>query len=280
MRRIFTRSWTTVTLAVCLVSSAGMAQSGASLDRYRIGPRDVVRVEVLEDESLNLDRARVDQDGAIELLHVGPVVVSGMTESQARIAVEEALSRYLQRATVSLRILEFRSKPITILGAVHKPGPLEFSGRWTLLEALMEAGGPTENAGATVHVTRRATNGLTDQLTIGLRDLIERGDPLANIPLTANDLVTVSTAADVTVFCIGEFATAGAITFRSTERVTLLAAIARAGGLTNSAANRIVVRRPATGEEIVVSWKKLLANRTPDISLHEGDFVIVKESFF
>ena len=27
-------------------------------------------------------------------------------------------------------------------------------------------------------------------------------------------------------------------------------------------------------------WKKLLAGRTPDITLHQGDFVIVKESFF
>lgn len=265
---------------VAFVVPAGLAQTGAADQKYRIGPRDVVAIEVVEDATLNLERARVGDDGSIELLHVGPVNVAGLTESQAALAVEESLSRYLQRATVSFQVVEFRSKPITIMGAVTQPGPLDFSSRWTLLEALMEAGGPTPNAAGQVHVTRRAANGLTDQLTIGLRQLIERADPLANIPLLANDLVTVATATDITVFCIGELEAAGAITFRSSERITLLAAIARAGGLTDRAANRILVRRGESGEELTVSWKKLLSGRSPDIPLFEGDFVIVKESFF
>ena len=144
----------------------------------------------------------------------------------------------------------------------------------------MEAGGPTPEAGNVVQVTRRASNGLSDHLTVSLRDLIERANPQVNVPLAANDLVNVSTASSVTVFCIGEFNAAGAISFQSTERITLLAVIARAGGLTERAANKILVRRADTGEETSVPWKKLLAGRTPDVQLFEGDFVIVKESFF
>ena len=258
----------------------GLGQSQAAYPGYRIGPRDVIRVEVLEDASLTLDRARVDDDGAIELLHVGAVVIAGLTEAEAQAAIEQSLTRYLQRATVKLEILEFRSKPITILGGVNKPGPLDISGRWTLLEAIMEAGGPADNAGRTVLIARRAANGLSDQLRIDFRALLEGADPSANVPLFANDLVTVSLSKNVTINCIGELSSPGAIIFGGDERVTLLAAVARAGGLTDRAANKILVRRSETNEEIVVSWKKLLAGTAPDVPLFEGDFVIVKESFF
>ncbi|MFQ5525871.1 MAG: polysaccharide biosynthesis/export family protein [Thermoanaerobaculia bacterium] len=277
-RRLLRLGWVVVLSAT--LASATTAQAGSGSPGYRIGPRDVVRVDVVEDNSLNLERARVNENGTIELLHVGPVTVGGMTEIEARAAIEESLGRYLQRATVKLEILEFRSKPITILGGVLKPGPLDVSGRWTLLEAIMEAGGPGPNAGKTVLITRRAPNGLSDQLTVDLQTLMEGLDPLVNIPLYANDLVTVAIARDVTVFCIGELTAAGAITFSNSERATLLAAIARAGGLTDRAANKILVRRTETGEEITVSWKKLLAGRTADVVLYPGDFVIVKESFF
>lgn len=263
-----------------LAAAPAVAQSESAYPGYRIGPRDVVRVEVLEDESLALDRARVNDEGAIELLHVGAVVIAGLTEAEARAAVEESLGRYLQRATVKLEILEFRSKPITILGGVNRPGPLDVSGRWTLLDAIMEAGGPATNAGKTVLINRRAANGLSDQLTIDLQALLDGSDPTADVPLIANDLVTVSVAKEATVFCIGELTAAGAITFGGNEKVTLLAAIAKAGGLTDRAANKILVRRSETGEEIVVSWKRLLAGTAPDVPLYEGDFVIVKESFF
>lgn len=267
-------------ILACLAASAAHSQPASRDTAYRIGPKDVVQLEVLEDASLNLDSARVNDEGMIELLHVGEIRIGGLTAAQARVTLEEELERYLQRATVSIRVIEFRSRPITILGAVHSPGPLEFSGRWTLLEAIMEAGGPTENAGKLVHVTRRATNGLSDRLAIPLRDLVERANPLVNIPLAGDDLVNVQTATPVTIFCIGELNGAGAITFQGSERVTLLAAIARAGGLSDRASNQILVRRGETGEEISVSWKKLLSGKTPDVPLFAGDFVIVKESFF
>ena len=42
----------------------------------------------------------------------------------------------------------------------------------------------------------------------------------------------------------------------------------------------VLVEEYVAGEEITVAWKKLLAGTTPDVLLQQGDFVIVKESFF
>lgn len=240
---------------------------------------DLVAVEVLEDESLDTE-TRVTQDGAIELPHVDPVIIAGLTTSEAARVLSRALEKYLQRATVNLRIIEHRSQPITLLGAVRKPGTLPFSGRWTLIDAVTEAGGLAEGASGTILVLRRASNGLSDQLHIDSRELLERGNPDVNITLMPNDLINVPAATDVTIFFIGEVATPGAVTFRSNDRITLLSAVARAGGPTERASNTFVVRSRESGEEVKVNYKKLLAGSQPDIELSDGDLVIVKESFF
>ncbi len=261
-----------------LLATAAQAQGAGPYASYRIGPMDLVSVEVLEDDSLDAE-TRVTEAGTIELPHVDPVTVAGLTTHEAALALGKALEKYLQRATVTLRIIEYRSQPITLLGAVRKPGTLPFSGRWTLIDAVTEAGGLTETGGD-ILVLRRASNGLSDQILIDRRELLEHGNPDVNIPLFPNDLINVPVATDITVFLIGEVASPGAVVFRSTDRITLLAALARAGGLTGRASNKVLVRRFESGAELRVNYKKLLAGSQPDVELSDGDLIIVKESFF
>ena len=265
-------------LLLLLPATASQGQGAGPSASYRIGPMDLVSVEVLEDDSLDAE-TRVTEAGTIELPHVDPVTVAGLTTHEAALALGKALEKYLQRATVTLRFIEYRSQPITLLGAVRKPGTLPFSGRWTLIDAVTEAGGLTETGGD-ILVLRRASNGLSDQILIDRRELLEHGNPDVNIPLFPNDLINVPVATDITVFLIGEVASPGAVVFRSTDRITLLAALARAGGLTGRASNKVLVRRFESGAELRVNYKKLLAGSQPDVELSDGDLIIVKESFF
>lgn len=265
-----------------LLSFLGAAAAIAQIDApetggHRIGPRDLLMVRVLEDESLNTEQ-RVGSTGTIELPHIGAIDVQGLTVGQAQRRLQTALERYLRRATVTVEVKEFRFRPISVLGAVTKPGYLPFSGRWTLLEALTEAGGVAEGHGGKVVVVRRAENGLTDRLTIDLDDLLYSADPTLNIPLQPRDLVNVPPAIDVMVNCVGAVNNPGPIRFRSTDPITLLAAIGRAGGLSDRAGGRIVLRRKGE-QEVVVRYKALLAGTGPDLELREGDVIVVKESF-
>ena len=143
-----------------------------------------------------------------------------------------------------------------------------------------KAGGLAENAGDKILVLRRAANGLSSQLMIDTRDLLEIGNPDVNITLFPNDLINVPTATPVTIFFIGEVSNPGAAVFQSNDRITLLKALARVGGLTERASNNIIVRRSESGEELKVNYKKLLAASRPDIELADGDLIIIKESFF
>jgi polysaccharide export outer membrane protein len=272
-----------VLAALCLPALVlAQGQGTASAAGYRVGPKDLLDIKVFEVPELNIER-RVSEDGTINLPLIGEFPVSGLTVTEVANRLEALLeAKYVQRASVSVQIKEFRSKPIVVLGAVRQPGNLAFSGRWTLLEAISAAGGLADAHGDTIHVLRRADNGLTDQISISVDDLILRADPDANIPIFANDVVNVMAKVDVTVYCVGEVKTPGAQSFQSTDRITVLTAIARAGGLTDRASKMIQVkRREHDGKEVEfeVDYRRILSGKEADVPLQSGDVLVVKESF-
>lgn len=279
-------------LLAALAALPALAQAPARNPSYRIGPKDLVAIQVFEVPELNVER-RVTEDGKINLPLIGDVAATGLTENELAARLKTLLeSKYVQRASTAVEVREFRSKPIALIGAVHQPGNLAFSGRWTLLEAITAAGGLAENHGNVIYVLRRADDGLTDQVAIDVNDLMVRADPKANLPIVANDLINVPATVEVTVYCLGEVGRPGAIVFKSTDRITLLAAIARAGGLSDRASKRLSIRRAtkasgaaagqAAGQaaEQTVDYRRILAGKDADVELHEGDVVVVKESFF
>ncbi len=268
-------------LLLPLMAAAGHAQDKDPT--YRIGPRDLLAVRVDEDAKLNGEH-RVAEDGTVNLPLLGDVPVSGKTSTEISAVVKKLLEdKYMQRASVDVQVMEFRSRPIAIIGAVKQPGNLGFSGRWTLLEALTAVGGLAENHGNVVYVLRRADNGLSDQVTINLDDLMVRGDPKVNLPIFSNDLINVPGTVEITIYCLGQVSRPGALEFKSNERISVLAAIAHAGGLTDRASSKIQIKRAAGTSgprELTVDYKKILAGKEPDLELRQGDVLVIKESFF
>jgi polysaccharide export outer membrane protein len=268
-------------LGLLLASAPGSAQSGQS---YQLGPKDVLEIKVFEAPELS-GELRVSDAGTVALpARGGEVAVAGLTELEAAAQIERALEACcVNRATVTLTLKEIRYRPISVIGAVARPGPLGFAGRWTLLEVLTAAGGVTTARGDVVHILRRGRSGLSDQLTVRIDDLLLHGNPRANIPIYAADLVNVPPAVEVTVYCLGEVQRPGPIVFKSTERMSLLTALARAGGLTERASKKIEIKRESADGKVAqleVDYKAVLAGKLPDPLLQAGDLLLVKESFF
>jgi polysaccharide export outer membrane protein len=277
MKKIAIYVWAFALVCAALAAAQGRDPS------YRVGPRDLIDVKVFEDDKINGQR-RVSENGTISLPLLNDVAVAGKTTAEIALVLKTLLEeKYMQRASVDVQVIEFRSRPIVVMGAVKQPGNLGFSGRWTLLEALTAAGGLADSHGKVVHILRRADNGLSDQVTIDVDELLLRANPKVNVPIYANDFINVPGTVEVTVYCLGEVARPGALVFKSDERITILAAIAHAGGLSDRAANRILIKRAAGGSgppEITVDYKKILAGKEPDVELRQGDVIVVKESFF
>jgi len=248
---------------------------------YRLGPKDQIAIKVYEVPELNVE-VRVAENGKVNLPLIGEVAAEGMTEAVFAQQLKQLLeAKYVNRATVSVEVREARSRPILVVGAVRTPGNLAFPGRWTLIEALAAAGGLSGEHADTLYVLRRAENGLSDQVAIRIEDLFVRGDPRANIPIFANDLINVPVTVEVTVFCLGEVLTPGAIQFKSTDRITVLSVIARAGGLTDRASKKMAIKRrkgESLQEEVEVDYKRILAGKEPDLTLADGDVLVIKES--
>ena len=281
MRPGFSRRVAAAGVALLTAAAAG-AQSTPASAGYRIGSGDRLQVRVFEIPQLQLVDLRVTEAGTIQLPVVGEFAVADRTASEVAAALRELLqTQYLQRApSVDVQVLEFRSKPISVIGAVAEPGPLAVSGRLTLLAALTAAGGLTADHGDQIHILRQADNGLRDRVSIAVSDLTVSNDRRANIPVFANDLINIPVRETVNVYCLGEVNRQGAIPFARAERLTLLAAIAKAGGITDRASGKVIIRRKtATGDrEIRVNYKRILDGKENDVELFNEDVLYVKRS--
>ena len=272
-------------LAIVLIALAGVATAQdlpLLTNDAPIGPRDVLELRVLEDATMS-GRVTVADDGNIILTNVGKVYVAGLTAAQAEAKLKSLLeANLLAKATISVQVVEFSSKPISVVGAVLRPGRISASGNTTLIQAITQAGGLTTGYGKELYVLRTGQNGLSEQLAIDIEELMVAGNPDLNIPLAPNDLVNVALDTPVTVYVMGEVQRPGKALFRRSQTPTLLQALADAGGPTDRASKEVWVKRMVNGKEqtLKVDYKRIIRGRDKDLILQDNDTVVVREAFF
>jgi polysaccharide export outer membrane protein len=124
-----------------LPSASPIDGQSASEEDYRIGPQDLIEVQVYGIEGLKRE-VRVNARGVISLPLVGQITVGGLTSQEAEALIATKYEKdYLREPQVSVFIKEFTSQRITIEGAVNKPGIYPIRGQTTLLQGIAIAGG-------------------------------------------------------------------------------------------------------------------------------------------
>ncbi len=250
---------------------------------YVIGPRDLLEIKVFELPEFD-HTVRVSEDGTITLPLLGSVQVGGLTKEKVEQKIAGLLDKYIKNAQVSVFIKEYQSSRVAIIGAVEKPGMYELVGRQTLLQMISQAGGFKENAANEIYVLREGQDGNTASISIDLEDLLLNGNQRLNIPLQPNDVINVPVDKLITIYVFGQVRNPGALQVKISKKITLLQAIAQAGGLSENASKRgvVVKRKDKSGKEInlKVNLNDIINGRKKDIPLQEGDVIIVKESIF
>ncbi|HYC62615.1 MAG TPA: polysaccharide biosynthesis/export family protein [Thermoanaerobaculia bacterium] len=247
-----------------------------------IGSRDVLDISVLEDKSIAA-KVTVSEEGTVVLNVLEKVHVAGLTATQIEAKLKSLLeASYLAKATVTVQVLEFSSKPISVVGAVVRPGRISATGNTTLIQAITQAGGLATGHGKELYVLRTASNGISEQVAISIDELLINGNPDVNIPLAPNDLVNVPADTPITIYMLGEFAKPGATLFRSSQTPTLLQAISAAGGYTDRAGKKIVITRLVDGksERMEINYRDILSGRKPDMVLRDNDTVFLDAALF
>jgi len=250
---------------------------------YIIGPRDLLEIKVFELPEFD-HTVRVSEDGSITLPLIGNVQIGGLTKDKAEKKLSELLAKYVKKAQVSIFIKEYQSSRVAIIGAVEKPGMYELVGRQTLLQMISQAGGFKDTAANEIYVLREGQDGTAASISIDLEDLMINGNQNLNIPIQANDVINVPVDKLMNVYVFGEVRQPGALQVKMSNKITLLQAIAQAGGLSENATKRGVTikRRDKSGKEInlSVNLNDIIKGKKKDIPLQEGDVVIVKQSIF
>ncbi len=255
----------------------------AFIKAYKIGPGDLLEIKVFEVDQLN-QTVRVSEDGSITLPLLQRVVVEGLTqEGIARRLTDLLQAKFVKNPQVTIFIKEYKSKQVAVIGAVEKPGSYQVVGNRNLLHIISEAGGFSENAANEIFILRDGPEG-TRSIPIDLKALMVDGNAALNIPIEPNDVINVPVDREYRVFVMGRVTRPGAVKYKLSEGITLMQAIADAGGFAEGAKKSAIqiTRKAKDGKEIKirVNWKDLTKGRKKDPVLQEGDVVFVPESFW
>jgi polysaccharide export outer membrane protein len=262
---------------------------------YVIGPEDILTLEVMNVPELK-ETVRVENDGTIPVRLLGHVKAAGLTTSQLRTDLEKAWGEsYLEDPKVTVFIREFHAQPISVIGAVAKPGLYQLTGPRTLIEVISMAGGlgtrGANQPGRFLYVTRKGgfddlqlTEGMEqtapDQVEIDLKELVQTRDPALNIKMKPFDIVSVTKAG--IIYVIGAVKRPGGFLMEDRERVTVLQALSLAEG-TGPYAKKSAARIVRQGEngsrqEIPVDLGKVVKGTGEDVEMAANDILVVPDS--
>jgi polysaccharide biosynthesis/export protein len=264
-------------------SAEDPAAGGPAGADYVIGPEDQVELNVFELPELKTT-TRVLGDGTISLPLLGVVKVAGLTAPALEGRLRDLLeARFLLNPQVTVEVTEHRSSQISVVGAVAKPGTYQMIGPRTVMQMISEAGGLSKEYGPDIVILRKVGTG-TERFELDLDELITRGNPEVNIAVKPGDIINVPIDRPVYVYVDGAVKNPGQIEGKLSRPVTLLQAVARAGGLTERANLRgvHVLRKKADGtqQRIPVDLKDIRKGKADDPVLEEGDVVVIPETFF
>ena len=251
---------------------------------YKIGRQDLLEISVFDLKELD-KTVRVSYDGSITLPLLGRLQVAGLSKGELETLLARLLEeRYVRDPQVSIFVREYESKKIAVSGAVKRPNTYEMLGEKTLLEMISMAGGLDTDFGEEIVIFRSGENGTTEPIRVDLEQLIYHADPSLNYLIEAGDIIYIPAVEEIRIFVSGAVRKPDLYEIPRSDPITVLKAIALAGGTTDRAALRRVqiIRTGPDGERITipVDLRKVKRGKAEDPVLQKDDLVLVPESFF
>ncbi len=240
--------------------------------REVLGAGDTVRITVFRHPDLSTE-VRIAEDGKANVPLLGPVALAETTPEEASRQIAGLLKKgnYLVNPQVDVAVLEARSRQVSVLGFVTRPGryPLEGSSA-KVTDVLAMAGGLVPAASDTAVVTR-TRKGKSESFSVDLASIIQRGDATKDIEVGSGDSVFVPKAPVIYVY--GEVTRGGS--YRLEPGMTVMQAISVAGGISpRGSERRIKLRR----KEADGGWKETAAKPLDGVAA--DDVIYVRESLF
>jgi polysaccharide export outer membrane protein len=248
----------------------------ANLPALKLHAGDLVAISVYDAPELTRT-VRVDPDGTIRLpLLAEGVKAAGLMPRELETELAGALKsgEILVDPVVKITVVEYHSRPISVMGAVRKPVTFQSDGAVTLLDALSRAEGLTDDAGPEILVTQ---NDVVRHIAV--KQLIDGADPAANLRLTGNEEIRVPAAGKI--FVLGNVRKPGAFPVRDPADNTVLKLVALSEGLMPFSMKLAYIVRRHAGEkpqEIQIELANIMERKSPDVALEVGDILYVPDN--
>lgn len=249
---------------------------------YIVGPNDVLTITVYNQAQLS-GKFVVEADGTFSYPLLGRVAAGGLSIRAVEDKVRQGLADgFLKDPQITITVDQYRSQQIFVMGEVKQPGPLQFTGSMTLIEALARAGSITERAGPEALIVHSDAGGAAapapiasanaargDAIRIDLQKL-QSGALVQNVTLRPGDTIFVPRAE--TVFVSGNVRMPGEYVLRA--GMTVRQALALAGGVTDrGSTRRVQIIRVVNGKETTIAGDL-------QKTVEPGDTIVVNERFF
>jgi polysaccharide export outer membrane protein len=209
----------------------------------------------------------------------------GLMPSDLELEIVNALKteEVLVDPLVTVTVVEYHSRPISVMGSVKKPITFQADAPLTLLDALARAEGLTLEAGPVIMVTRYQSmdkgSPSTTVQRIPVTALIDTADPAMNVRLTGGEEILVPAMGRV--FVVGNVKRPGAFTLREAGEGTVLQMVALAEGLAPySAKSAYIYRRGQDGSrmELTVELEAILKRKHADVQVLPDDILYIPDN--
>ncbi|MFP4446872.1 MAG: SLBB domain-containing protein [Desulfosudaceae bacterium] len=263
--------WMIVCLVCCCLLSGQLPAAAADSQNYQLGEGDVLTITVYEQPDLKTT-VRVSGNGMVSLPLLGQVSVNNLSVKELEEKIEGLLADgYIVNPQVNIFIDDFRSRKVTILGEVKKPGVYEIQGRTTLLELISQADGLNRDATDTAVIQHRSAPETEPPVRIDLSRLMEEGQAAGNIEVRDGDHVYIPKKE---VFYVsGQVKNPDVYNYE--KGLTVIKALTMAGGPNDKAApSRTRIIRTRDGQE------HLIKDVSMDKVVRPNDVIVVPESYF
>jgi polysaccharide export outer membrane protein len=230
--------WVNVAMVLLMAFSGAVANPNVPQPGYRIGPNDVIRIQVFGEDDLTLE-SRVGGDGKLNYPLLGVLHVGGQTTEDLQADLTKRLAAgYVRLPKVTVSIVRHRN--IYVSGEVKAPGGFPYEDGLTAQKAITMAGGFTEKAAKNLlTVTRRKA------------DQDEIVNAQLHTPLFPDDTIVVGQVQKF--YLMGEVTRPGSYPYPFEEQLTANKAVSLAGGFTEKAEKQVfkVTRVTESGAQTV-----------------------------
>jgi polysaccharide biosynthesis/export protein len=157
---------------------------------YKVGPQDVVRIDVWKEPEIS-STIPVRPDGKISLPLLNDVQASGLTTLELGKAIHDGLTKYLTNPEVTVTVTEINSRRVYITGEVTRAGAFPLLPNMTVLQALSSAGGFTQFAKLKGIYVLRNEGGKQVKHPFSYKEVVKGKNREENILLQPGDIIVV-----------------------------------------------------------------------------------------